>query len=383
MDRPPPAPLPAAVRWLLIVLLPAVGFLAGAVGAFALTRAASATAMVLVALAGGAAGAAALLALGLALAPWLPAADMVAPGDLEDGVPPASHPDDVSWIGPSAALLMGLVLGVFLGAEVGRYGVLAEGTVVVAGAVSLLLLCLHPPRGAAAVPSATAPFHRLVARALLCAALGGALVAPSGAVAIDLAEGHRWPPASEVLLMSVAPGALLAALVSLTETLAWRVPPRWRWPWLLLAGATATPSIALATVFLLGLRHGHDPLVAGFRALSEVAAMSLERPGWGLGATASLGLPVALLAAARAGVLPYFGQRAPWPTSAQVPLAWFAAAAGVALLSLSRGHRWIDLHIFVPYLAATAPALVVALRLAAPLEEGLARRWVLLTGGGR
>lgn len=390
MDRPQPPPLPAAVRWLLIVLLPAVGFLGGALGSFELVRFSSSTAAGLFALATGAAGAAALLALGLVLVPWLPAVDQGAPGDLDDGVPPASHPDGVTWIGPGAALLFGLGIGVVLGAGLEDPYSYREtfnrpgGAVLVAGALAVLLLLVHAPRGVAAVPTASAPFHRVVARALLCAALGGVFVGAAGAAAIALVGSRRDPNVAEALVAGLVAGALLAALVSLAETGVWRVPPAWRWPWLVGSSLFVVPSIALAAVFLRHLTDGRDPLEAGYEALSVVAGVAVERPGRSLSATLSLALPATLVAAARAGVLPYFGQRAPWPAAAQVPLAWFAAAVGVALLALSgRGLRGHDLRLLVPCLALIAPALVVALRLAAPLEERLARRWVLLTGGGR
>ncbi|MCO5168207.1 MAG: hypothetical protein M9894_17845 [Planctomycetes bacterium] len=393
MDASPP-PLPAAVRWLLIVLLPAAGFVAGAVGASAVFPVASAGALAVLALFAGITGAATLLALGLALAPWLPAVDQGAPGDLDDGVPPASHPADVGWVGPAAAVLMGVGIGVVLGLGLlrpeQRYHRFDFDTwtrpfafvVLAAVGATALLLQVHPPRGLEVAPGAHAPLHRLVARIFIRGTLAGTSVAFAGGLAaLTWDRGPRW---AELMLLGGGTGAILAGLVTLGETVAWRLPSRWRWPWLLLIGALVTPAASAAVVFAIELVQRGDPLAAGYEAVGAVAAAGFNAPGLGAGLVLTLALPTALLAAARAGVLPYFGQRAPWPTLAQVPLAWLAAAAGIALFALTVNElSLLDLATLVPYLGVTAPALVLALRLAAPLEERLARRWVLLTGGAR
>lgn len=388
---PPAAPpgISPATRWALVVLLPAAGFLVGCVVAFR-PLAGSLAAVVLLALLGGVVGAALSLVLGLTIAPWLPAGER----EVEEPPPPAAvHPPGVSWIGPAAALLVGLGLGVPLGSRmVGQYPsryyraqvatfTVPAGTALVCGLLLVLLLLLHETRGVAPV-AARAPLHRVVGRSLLAALLAG-LLAGSGWMALAWASSW-WPIGSPLtaFLGGVGAAAAGAALMVVSDALSGRVPPSLRCP-TLFGVAALVPLAAFALGgFAANMGEEADPIAALGGVLDDALRLVVRSPQRVAQAIACVAPPVALLAAARAGVLPYFGQRAPWPVSAQLPLAWLCGVLGLSLSHFLVGEVRADgLAGLFDLVSLAALALVIGLALADPLERRLARRLATLTGG--
>lgn len=397
-----PAALPPFVRWLLIVVLPALGFVLASMIAFAALPLHLGPGLVFAAVVLGVAGAVGALAAGLLLGPWLPAAEVGGGTSSDDGVPPAPHPEGLSWVGPAAAVLVGLGAGMAMG--VGLMGWTSPGSyyyassydgpalplftrpalaIVVVTGLGLACMLGHRRHGDAAAQAAQAPFHRVVLRCALRAAVAALGVGVVGLFALWLVEEARSGRGASFLLSALG-GAALAGALTAAETVAWRTPPSWRWPTALAFGALVPPVMLVATAFAPALLRSGSAMEAGEDTLEALARATLRRPSEALGVLASVAPPFALLVGARVGFLPYFGRRAPWPLVAQVPLGWLAAA-----LTLALWHLFVDtlrgreLPVVVSFLGLSVPALLVTLRLSEPLEQRLAARWFALTGGAR
>lgn len=398
-DAPPPAPpaaapvgpppIPPAVRWLLIVFLPAIGFTSGAFLMFSLLRL-DVAALAIVCFLGGCLGAALLLVIGLVMVPWVPGAD--APSAAIGLVPPAPHPDGLSWLGPTAAVLVGLGAGIPIGAGIGaerRYSysdviepfTRASFAIILFASLATMLFLVHQRHGPVATPLERPPLHRLVFRCLLRAAVGGLLAGLAGWAAL-LGAGSRDPSLEDFLVCALG-GSVLAGFFTVGEAVAWRARLAWRWPALLACGALVPLVIPAMALFFDQLFRSGNALGALDDMLGELArTFKGERPSQLLGLGVSIAAPFALMVAARTGLLPYFGRRAPWPLIAQVPLSWLLAALALALSHLlvdSVGAR--NLREGVPVVLAALAMLLVGMRLSDPLEGRIASRWVLLTGG--
>jgi hypothetical protein len=391
--------IPPAARWALIVVLPSVGFTGGALVAFGLVDLQPGLGLVTLLFLSGVAGAVLSLGTGLVAAPWLPAGAGSGPSAEVDHVPPAPHPTELSWVGPAAALLVGLCGGVVLGAGLmrqgdgyGYYGGRSYSlepftrpavAVILSIALAAMALFGHRLHGEPALPAARAPLHRVVLRCLLRALVVGVASLVAAIAGAWVAGERRYGDLVGMVGLSVAAAA---GALTLAETVAWRVRSGWRWGALVGIGAALPLVAGLFTLVVAGLLRRGDPIAAASWAIDgALQTITSPRGGTSLaGAVLSTAAPFTLLAAARTGDLPYFGRRAPWPLGPQIALGWACAALLLASVHFTIDDlRPGDVSEIVTVLVLVVPAALVALRLCDPLERRLASRWVLLTGGGR
>lgn len=390
--RPPIHP---ALRWTLLVILPALGVLVCVPAAFALIDPSSGAGYVAVLLA-GAAGASGLLMVGLVVAPIVPGEGEAAEGE-RDWHAAAPHPR--RWPRILTGWLAGLAVGVALGAGLSegsdRWGYggrerwqafTGPALVILAATVGVaLLLLLQRRSGPEPAPLPLVPLHRIALRSglrgLVAGALAAAFLAPAWWLAADRSFRGK-DVAVGALLVWVAIGAWAALLTAAEHTLG-RVGRAGRWIVLGGIGAVAPLLAVCGGVWAFELVvEGRTPFDAGeqlIELLWEAASRNpLQTLGWGPVSA----VPFTLLGAARAGLLPYFGRRAPWPLPAQLLLGLLAMAATLALL-----HLLVlplpdgDTAVAVCAPLAMVVGLVLGLHVARPLEERIARRWVLVTGG--
>lgn len=400
-----PAPargvIPAWLRWLLIVVLPALGFLLGfflAALVMDLSRMEVLPLAVLLLFA-GAAGAFLLLFLGLTLAPIVPAGLASQPPADGEALAPARHPPGgrrilIGWLG-------GLVVGIPLGAttafrerassyyydyrsdQLEAYTLPALLSLTLLAALIALLFARR--RGPALSWPTPLPLHRAVLRALLRAVAAGLPTMPL-MLLVEWAIDSRSLRGDGVAVLTLGTFLLVGGAAALL-TLAEAVGPRLREPlrpWAPgLIGLVSPLPIALLVVYVVEMINRGDPLHAGDRALDATIGALADRPGKSLGLALSSALPFWLLCAARTGTLPYFGRRAPWPFLGQVPLALLAGSCGLAVFHLLvepiRSHEAAQI---AGGTLAGFFGLVVGLRLSEPLERRLVARWLLLTSHG-
>lgn len=395
------APISPGVRWTLLVVLPALGFLSGVWAGIAvldLFRGSDAT-FVPSLLVSGTLGAFLLLAAGLLLAPIVPDAAARVDATGADRPLPAPHPRRWAWLLTAhlAGVGVGMPLGVaLLGSDRGYSYYSGERSwepltrpslavlLAVVGVIALLALQRRVGPPAALYPPP--PVHRTALQALLRAVVCALLAAPLITLGVWLMVDGRFrgKDALGVALFSGLGAGAVAAALTAAEGLGARVQSGLRYAVPLGVGLLAPLLAAVAGIYVVRLLfEGDTPIEAGARVVEELGRELGRHPGRMLGVGFAVALPFALLASLRAGHVPYFGRRAPWPFLAQLLMSGLVTGLALAALHLLVDDiRVRDAGGVFAGIEAGLIALIVGLRLSDPIEERLATRWVMLTGGG-